>query len=203
MWHVLNIHHRPGRDPYVCVHADSVLCVGQMKDSPGAIERWKSQMEGLKLHSSCWWWHPVSPTAAPLPSAVPFFFFLQKLLNLRSHSAKSNSRECDGKCKHHTYLCAQKHIFLVRTSQNTIHTLIRTVPMCTHRIGSSQKNLCRAFLCNHFTSLSCPCWMSLSSASLLSLHRLPVNLARAPGWTSSGDEMNSVAGDAREEICSV
>ena len=52
MWHVWNIHHRPGRDPYVCVHADSVLCVGQMKDSPGAIERWKGQVEDLRMYSS-------------------------------------------------------------------------------------------------------------------------------------------------------
>ena len=36
----------------VCVCIDSVLCVGQMKDSPGAIERWKGQVEGLKLYSS-------------------------------------------------------------------------------------------------------------------------------------------------------
>ena len=35
----------------VCVYADSVLCVGQMKDSPGATERWKGQMEGLRLYS--------------------------------------------------------------------------------------------------------------------------------------------------------
>ena len=35
----------------VCLHADSVLCVGQMKDTPGAIERWKSQVEGLRLYS--------------------------------------------------------------------------------------------------------------------------------------------------------
>ena len=36
----------------MCVYADSVLCVGQMKDSPGAIERWKGQVEGLRLYSS-------------------------------------------------------------------------------------------------------------------------------------------------------
>ena len=36
----------------VCVHADSVLCVGQMKDSPGAMQRWKGQVEGLRLYSS-------------------------------------------------------------------------------------------------------------------------------------------------------
>ena len=36
----------------VCVFADSVLCVGQMKDTPGAIERWKGQVEGLRLYSS-------------------------------------------------------------------------------------------------------------------------------------------------------
>ena len=36
----------------VCVYADSVLCVGQMKDSPGATERWKGQVEGLRLYSS-------------------------------------------------------------------------------------------------------------------------------------------------------
>ena len=33
----------------VCVHADSVLCVGQMKDTLGATERWKGQLEGLRL----------------------------------------------------------------------------------------------------------------------------------------------------------
>ena len=36
----------------VCVYADSVLCVGQMKDSPETIERWKGQVEGLRLYSS-------------------------------------------------------------------------------------------------------------------------------------------------------
>ena len=36
----------------VCVCADSFLCVGQMKDTPVAIERWKSQVEGLKLYPS-------------------------------------------------------------------------------------------------------------------------------------------------------
>ena len=36
----------------VCVHADSLLCVGQMKDSPGAIKRWKGQVEGLRFFSS-------------------------------------------------------------------------------------------------------------------------------------------------------
>ena len=37
----------------VCVYVDSVLCVGQMKDTPGAIERWKVEEEGLRLYSSC------------------------------------------------------------------------------------------------------------------------------------------------------
>ena len=36
----------------ISVFADSVPCVGQMKDSPGAIERWKGQVEGLRLYSS-------------------------------------------------------------------------------------------------------------------------------------------------------
>ena len=35
----------------VCVYADSVLCVGQMKDAPEAVERWKGQVEGLRLYS--------------------------------------------------------------------------------------------------------------------------------------------------------
>ena len=35
----------------VCVYA-SVLCVGQTKDSPGAVERWKGQVHGLSLYSS-------------------------------------------------------------------------------------------------------------------------------------------------------
>ena len=33
----------------VCVYADSVLCVGSMKDTPGAIERWKGQVEGTQV----------------------------------------------------------------------------------------------------------------------------------------------------------
>ena len=58
MRNVWNIHHILGRQQYylmikrssgakakVCVYADSVLCVGQMKDSPEAIEdgevKWK------------------------------------------------------------------------------------------------------------------------------------------------------------------
>ena len=36
----------------VCVCADSVLCVGQMRDSPEAIERWRGHVEGLRLYSS-------------------------------------------------------------------------------------------------------------------------------------------------------
>ena len=36
----------------VCVYADSVLCVGQMKDIPGAVQRWKGQVEDLKMYSS-------------------------------------------------------------------------------------------------------------------------------------------------------
>ena len=36
----------------VCVYADSVLCVGQVKDTPEATERWKGQVEGLKMYSS-------------------------------------------------------------------------------------------------------------------------------------------------------
>ena len=36
----------------VCVFADSVLCVGQMRDTPEAIERRTSEVEGLKLYSS-------------------------------------------------------------------------------------------------------------------------------------------------------
>ena len=36
----------------VCVYADSVLCVEQKKDSPGVIERWKGEMERLRLYSS-------------------------------------------------------------------------------------------------------------------------------------------------------
>ena len=36
----------------VCVYADSVCCVGQMRHTPEAIKRWESQMEGIKLYSS-------------------------------------------------------------------------------------------------------------------------------------------------------
>ena len=34
----------------VCVCADFVHCVGQMKDTPEAVERWKRQVEGLRLY---------------------------------------------------------------------------------------------------------------------------------------------------------
>ena len=36
----------------VRVHADSVLCVGQVKDISGATDRWKGQVEDLKKCSS-------------------------------------------------------------------------------------------------------------------------------------------------------
>ena len=36
----------------VCVYADSVLCVGQVKDISGATERWPGQVENLKMYSS-------------------------------------------------------------------------------------------------------------------------------------------------------
>ena len=35
-----------------CVYADTVPCVGQMKDISGATERWKGQVEDLKKYSS-------------------------------------------------------------------------------------------------------------------------------------------------------
>ena len=39
-----------------------------------------------------------------------------------------------GRCRHHTYLYARRRtFFLVRTSQCTIHSLIRTLPMLSHR----------------------------------------------------------------------
>ena len=36
-----------GRRQKLCVYADSVLCVGQMRDIPEAIKRWKDQVEAL------------------------------------------------------------------------------------------------------------------------------------------------------------
>ena len=36
----------------VCVYADSVLCVRQMKDSKEAIERWRCQVEELEMYLS-------------------------------------------------------------------------------------------------------------------------------------------------------
>ena len=36
----------------MCVYADSVLCVGQVKDLSGTTERWKGQVEDLKNYSS-------------------------------------------------------------------------------------------------------------------------------------------------------
>ena len=60
-------------------------------------------------------------------------FFFRSCWSWVSHSA-SNSRECDGGCRHHTHLYArQTHIFLVRTSQCTIHS---TLPTWAHRIAS-------------------------------------------------------------------
>ena len=36
----------------VCVYADSVICVGEVKDLSGATERWKGQVEDFKKYSS-------------------------------------------------------------------------------------------------------------------------------------------------------
>ena len=36
----------------VCVNADSVLCVGQMRDTPETMERCEGQVEGFRLYSS-------------------------------------------------------------------------------------------------------------------------------------------------------
>ena len=36
----------------VCVYADSVQCLGQMKDSNEAKARWEGQVEGLMLYPS-------------------------------------------------------------------------------------------------------------------------------------------------------
>ena len=35
-----------------CVYTDSVLCVGQVKDIPGAVQRWKGQVEDLRMYWS-------------------------------------------------------------------------------------------------------------------------------------------------------
>ena len=61
MWTAWNLHHRPWTRKMlandqavkwakakVCAYADSVLCVGQVKDISGATERWKGQVEDLK-----------------------------------------------------------------------------------------------------------------------------------------------------------
>ena len=36
----------------VCVYADSVQCVGQMRDPPEAVERWKGQLERIMVYPS-------------------------------------------------------------------------------------------------------------------------------------------------------
>ena len=42
-----------GEGKSVCVsHTHSILCVGQVKDIPGAGQRWKGQIEDLKMYSS-------------------------------------------------------------------------------------------------------------------------------------------------------
>ena len=62
MWNAWNIHHRHGRgrywsmikwaEAYVCVYADSVLRIGQVKDFSGAVQRWEGQVEDLRMYSS-------------------------------------------------------------------------------------------------------------------------------------------------------
>ena len=56
-----------------------------------------------------------------------------------------------GWCKHHTYLYAQTHNFLVRTSQCTIHAALHFSNVGTPHWLKVKRNLCRAFLCTHIS----------------------------------------------------
>ena len=76
----------------VCVYADSVLCVGQMKDSPGAIERLKGQAEGLRLYSSY-------QDAVGIDGEAIFFLRSKKTWRERTSSPRSSRTEsslCQG-----------------------------------------------------------------------------------------------------------
>ena len=71
---------------------------------------------------------------------------------------------------------AQAHIFLVRTSQCTLHSLIRTLPMLSHRHWLKVEGISVAHFSKHchLYVMSLLGVLFFSFVSFLSLHRLPV-----------------------------
>ena len=82
--------------------------------------------------------HQQSGKSDRMSSLVSIRFF-QSCWICVSHSAISNSRECDGECGHHTFPDAHKRkLFLVHVPQR----IICTFPMLAHRTGSRWKGVC-------------------------------------------------------------
>ena len=119
------IHHHHGRDQYwpmiklssVC--DDSVLYVGQVKDTSGATERWKGQVEDLKKYSS--YLDAVGLDGEPIefdckhfPGFRLFFTRSGKIGRQRTSSQKT-SRTRSSSCHFSTTLSGYKNLRCLRS----------------------------------------------------------------------------------------
>ena len=104
----------------------------------------------LKTRSST-----LSPTTSKsdrMPRLVLIsFIFLKKSWIWVSHSARSNSRECDGRCKHHTNLYARRRTFFSCALHSApIHTALLFSNVGTPHWLKVKRSLCHVFVYTHF-----------------------------------------------------
>ena len=129
----------------VCVYVDSVLCAGQMKDSPGAIERWRGQVEGLRLYSSYQDAVGIDGEAIEFEwtffqdfHRCPFFKKSKKIWRERTPSPKS-SRTRSSSCQCSTTLSGKQMMRIAlecRESQELrTEILTRTLDLSRSRVG--------------------------------------------------------------------
>ena len=98
----------------VCVYANSVLCVGQVKGISGATERWKGQFEDLKRYSS--YQNAVGLDGEPIEFEWKIFqdfrhyhFFARSRTTWRQRpSSQKTSRTGSSSCQCSTTLCGKR-----------------------------------------------------------------------------------------------
>ena len=92
----------------VCVYADSVVCWTQMKDTPGATERWKGQVEDLKKYSS--YQNAVGLDGEPIEFELKMFPGCSSLSLLREirTSCQKTSRTGSSSCQCSTTLSGKR-----------------------------------------------------------------------------------------------
>ena len=103
MWIRFTAPLHPGRDQYclmikwssgqekVLVYSDSVLCLGKVNDSTGAIERWEGQEEEFKMFASCTELTGIDGEPNEFEwNIFPGFASLQILQEIQDHLQKRN-----------------------------------------------------------------------------------------------------------------